>query len=510
MSDNPLIYRMFMAGRGKAGWKRWLGWLAYPLLVSTPFLLGVFQSKQPYHRNDPEMMWLLAYFLHFLYFAGRPLFATISTVAAERQRKTLDCLLTTGFSVREWAGTVFGCAVVPRMLEAVAFVWIFELFPHQEEHVVPQLLFVTLGCILCYAGLGMWISAHSRNQGQAQLRGILLLCTTMLFAVGIDVLLADVILRVNKPLLSSLCCPWLVIGLMWDDQARQLPPLPWLLCGVAHALVGVFSLARVEAYLASAPSAAVARSPRRNGLFQRIENPILYRCLLGLSGRRIWRVLAYPAVLLSLRFGLPMLADTHRSLDSALYLAIMAHIIYLTVRAMTAGSQAVAEERENRSWESLISTRVRPATLIFGHCVASLLPVLAECVLWSPVWLLYVDDFGGPMTMSKWFYLMIYSLAWTAFIGCFALWQSSRCSSAGEALRNTAIFVLVLSFGTLAFDAITSRLSDPCSAWFSPVFGLITLMESYDNDHAFVSLFAYVVALPLLLLFYARRLRHAL
>ncbi|MBI3927970.1 MAG: hypothetical protein HY319_20680 [Armatimonadetes bacterium] len=508
--DNPLVYRRAAAAGRRPRWKGLLGWAAYPLLVSSPFWL----FGAPAYPGAAETPWLLALFLHFLYFAGRPLFETISTFSAERQRRTLDCLLTTGFPVRRWCRTLFVCAVQPRLLEAVLFVWIFELFPGREPPVVFQMLPLTVGCVLFYAAAGMGLSVRSRNQALAQLKAILLLTTSMLFIVGVDALITDSVLGLGHPLFSALTCPWITVVYRWNDELQ-----PWLvaLASLLHGGLAWVALRLTEKHLCATPAGPSPRPPARSKILRWVENPLLYRSLVQ-RGR--WhRLLMYPGVLLSLRFGLPALTDTDgvrgdvlgyppSGVETALYLALLVHMLYFTVRALTACSHAVAEERENRTWEPLLSTRLSLNGLMHGQCAVRLLPVLGECLLWSPLWLMFSECLGGPLSQPNTVILVVYSLSWIAFIGSFALWQSSRSSSAGQALRNTAAFALGLAFVTIAVDGLTERLDDFCSSWFSPAWALMQLTEYASGPEAcLVGLAGYLGLVPVLLLLYRRCLK---
>ncbi|CAN0402926.1 unnamed protein product, partial [Phaeothamnion confervicola] len=178
-------------------------------------------------------------------------------------------------------------------------------------------------------------------------------------------------------------------------------------------------------------------------------HPILYREFLKLQSQPwAWlRMAGYPLILMSMRFVLPEFSRQSHTTEDTFIMAFFIHMIYTTVRATVAGSSAIAEERENRTWESLLSTRLTPLNLFSAQWVTRVLPAVLEPLPWIFLWAFFAKPLGGTLQPRALLGMLTYSFVWTTFVGTLALWNSSRCNSAAAALRATALTLSAIIFG---------------------------------------------------------------
>ena len=463
--DNPLLYRLQQARARRPAWKRALGWLVYPALVLSPWLLSLLPGNECRGR---QLFFALAVFLHFAYFCGRPLFEAVTSLASEKQRGTFESLATTGFTARRWIATLFYVCVRPRLIELAVWGWIpIALAPEDPHSGLLSLLCYTAACILLYTAVGLWISGRSRTLTGAQLQSILFLTFTFFVVVALDAVLCSGVSQARGPLFSQYVAPYMGLLMSREPEIRcscwlaslaYLPVCLWLLYRCER---------RVGSALATRPAASSPRWMWRT-LSRGMGHPLGYRALLQMSRDRLLllRLLGYPAIFYALRC-LPHVSEeqweVRRVTESCFYLTLFGHMLYLTVRAALAGSVSVAEERESRTWESLLSTRLSLNSLLWGQWAVCSLPILLECVLWSFLWLTYMGDadpslhnhkYAWGLSLANVVVLVAYSLAWTSFVGALAMWLSGRCASAAQALRGTTVVVFLLVFGTLAVGVL--------------------------------------------------------
>ena len=526
--EDPLLYRYQVAARRRSPWRALLAWLIYPTLLLSPFIIAQFGQR---HWGQRDLAFL-AVILHFSYICGRPLLAAVNTLASEKQRGTFDCLATTGFSARQWLSTLFRVNALPRIKEVLAFGWIlYAVLPpriscspgcyggvpssNESAAVFLKLMVLSLACILFYTAAGLWISVRSRSVARAQLNALFLLGSTFFMIVAVDVVVSDRILHCNQPVLSMLTCPW-IVALTELEAPRMRFQLVWLAASLLHlGLTGVL-LRSARRRLESADSASASRCRPAQpwlSLSQLTTNPIIYRALLQRAyERHVWlRLLSLPALILAMRFGLSQLSQPHhdyeaeRLVESGFYLALMIQMFYLTVRTLSSCSGVIAEERETRTWESLMSVPMTLNSFIWGHWVARVLPILGELLLWSGLWLVFTHQFGGPLDFKSFLAVNAYALVWVAFVGALAMFNSSRCSSAGRSIQATVAVLVALGLGTLLADLALSG-NDGLLAMFSPVCALLYLSGDHHWSRGILNLGCYAFAAPMLLLFFRESL----
>lgn len=185
------------------------------------------------------------------------------------------------------------------------------------------------------------------------------------------------------------------------------------------------------------------------------DNPILYREWLNLRRRRkeTWlRRLTYPAMILTPTLGIFVLGSFDRygpSLRDAgevgFALTVLMHCLYVTLRAIASTVSTVAWERENRTYDVLTTTPMHPASLLFGKLLATQLPLTAEMLIFSPLWLFFVVVRAGHLSQLAEVAAMTVGLQ--VVFSSLGLWASLARPSAEQAGRLVYSILAAITLG---------------------------------------------------------------
>lgn len=500
--ENPILYRHAQSQKRRPLWKKALAWTFYPLMMLVPLSVS----------NGRNSLQLLFVFAHLLYFCGRPLMESISTLATEKQRGTYDCLATAGFSVHRWITTLFRLGSVPHLIQLALFGWLLSMVPAEPWQTGPEpsslagilpVLVYTASCVIFYAAAGLWISATSRTLAKAQLKAAIFLGFTFIFVIVLDVILEEIVGSHSSPVLSGVINPVAVTLLYWQGgtQGRSVWVILALIVGQLGLAKGLLTAVERRLERPESPIARISCGVTHARFARFWSHPIYYQAAVRLQCQRwAWlRVVAYPLVLISMRFIVPSLSSTCSSRvgEDTFVMAFFAHMVYVTVRATVAGSAAIAEERENRTWESLLSTRMTPLNLLTSLWVTRVLPAVIEPLPWVILWAAFTQPFGGPIHPRSLVGMLGYSFLWTAFVGTLSLWNSSRSSSAAGALRATALTLTVIIFGGLFCTVIAHDTVDTLG-FLSPAVWIEAFFNDYHRARALVGLGLYAASIPIL------------
>ena len=191
-------------------------------------------------------------------------------------------------------------------------------------------------------------------------------------------------------------------------------------------------------------------------------------------------------------------------------------LIVLLAPALTA--TAITTEREQQTWETLVSTRLSGSEIILGKWLARqtilillvllACPYLLGCVIRGQMGLLLL-----PATLA---FLVITSLFYGA-LGLLCSYQAKRTvASTATALTCTAFFCL----GTYVIASVVMILNGPRDSavlWINPFYALSALQGSfsdniYETQNAVAAWFYFLIVPTLtaaMLLFMVRRYRQA-
>ncbi len=494
MSENPIWFREARA------WKRpqrWLSLLLYPLLLVAPTLLTSLSVQEGYQLRDVQRTaFQLTCLGHILYMCVRGLLSTVTLVAAERERGTFDALATTRTSVRDIVRATLFWALWPRLAELMLFGPILFLLPGAESPAgVAGLWLMALPCSAAYAALGLWLSAGQRRSAAAVAVGLLVLTCNFFGLTLVELVASETVPVRGGPWLSWLVNPLVaVVGLMGGPSDRG----PWYLCPLFHAVAACVLYRLCVARLGRPETGRRRPGSARRWLLPRLsEDPILYRELLLTSPAGLAWFLAYPVLVAA-----PGLIFARFSSGYAHYaellLALSVHAAYMALRSIGAGVRAVALEREQRTWEPLLSTRLSGGQVLRGKLLAGLAPVLGPLLVFGPVWTLYIP--AGQTIM-----MLTYSAMLALFLYTLALWLSLKGRSAARVGLQVTGVLVALMFGTLAVDALV-RDSDWWLSQLSPIYATVCYLQEPYHFRPLLAFGPYLAATIALLWGCRRRL----
>lgn len=480
LSENPLIYRWQLQQKRQPRWLKWLSPLLHlGLLASLAFCKGDLSDR-------PLVLFTLVW---TLYLCGRPLLEGVRLLASERQKGTYESLLTTGLQAHQWIGTLFLGLVLPRWLELTLMVLVLGVLQHTTPWESLALWGFLTAAIPFHAAAGLFISARQNQPVKAQLQALSLLIGLFFVSVAVDALLISnsgpTFCQYSSPWLGAyaiLCRRWQEKGGLWLSLLAQIG-----LC-MASLWGAQASLAR-GALTRALPS----RRPSRTRLsLAGAGSALFYRGMLTGSRRWLARMVAMVVVLIAFQ------SDEAHFLghleNDVLGLALMLLSLYCTVRAALAGSEAVALERENRNWESLLATRMSLPEIFLSVSSMALLPVLLETLVLSGSWSLLAT--AGNLLVP------LYLVLWVGAVGSFALWQSCRRISSAQALGVTAAVTMVATFAGFFAEIFNER---SAIAAFSPFYLLSRLAWGNPQDQEWMLSLGFYLMVGLLSLLAAYR-----
>lgn len=180
------------------------------------------------------------------------------------------------------------------------------------------------------------------------------------------------------------------------------------------------------------------------------------------------------------RFGSGLTAEVGIQIFS--YMALFqVMIIAFVVPALTAG--AISGERERRTFDLLLVTRVSPAGMVLGKLVSSILYVILLLLATLPVFAL-VYFFGG-VPLAVLFAVLGLSAASAVAFGAVGLFFSALFKRTQAAAVATYAAVFLLVFGSLVATVVLAAVPryppvpyqvPPWTAYISPVYALVAVL----------------------------------
>lgn len=437
--------------------------LIYPLILSA-LLVG------RGHDGWRQTM-MLALLLHFAYFCGISLFATVQTFSLERQRQTFDSLVVTKLSPREWLRTLLRISLWPKLGELLLWspAWLWLLHRTQQEFanlctaspagssLLQWLALVTAtgACILAYSVAGVLISLRARSNSAALMNASLALVTSFFLLIPLDAILLGPLVGYRDPILSAMFCPWLAFALQME-RLNSLGP------GVGGLIFSHLALAwggyRLALKWLSQPSSPKATSGTRRAIrASKIDNPIFYRYWLK-AGRSLqfWiPLMVIPAGVVGLAW-LAVLVPRIGARVTA-YLAISSLLLWLTIQAVNNSIDSFANDQEGGTLETLSGSGYSLHSVFRSKVVLQLLMPLLLCGLCAPLWFLFSPQMGGQMTGRECFLTSLLNLSWAAFVNALAIWFSCRENTAQKAISRTIGWLVALCLATPLLDAAVNN-----------------------------------------------------
>lgn len=493
-TENPLFYRWWVSRK-----KVSLPWLS--LLLAGPLLwmfpLGI-RSLVPEFLSPRDCIYLgTMSYLGFL--SVRALTVTVGRSNLEDQRGRWESLLTSGVSSRAIALGLWGTSLVPCLVEvALAFPVLFLIQKALELDLgqVISLGLLSLLTALFHASLGHYCSLRFTDRMRAAQWAF---GWVTLWVLGsCSALLCYSQVWVGWRWLS----PWIMALEILQSPARYFPL--WLGLGAFWLALGslgfsLMSWRRVESLsrpdpAQSAPSPVLARHRQEH------SNPLLYRGRHRLSSS--WQLA------LGILYGgfLSLGLGTGTPSDGSLFVFSLFHLAFWSLQAVLYPARAFCQEREQRTLDSLLVTRLSPRELLDGIYQQTLSPLSRLALFLSPFTLPLVE--WDPL---RWLFLQLMTQVFLWAWGSLALAISIASRNTLQAFLTIYLALALVQLGTVFCDATVSNAlfgaDRPWLSLASPLLGTLSVtlgMQSGGTQVMFYQAMVVSLVLHLLVLGWSR------
>lgn len=180
---------------------------------------------------------------------------------------------------------------------------------------------------------------------------------------------------------------------------------------------------------------------------------------------------------------------------------------YILSSAASGTLHAFTREKEQKTYDSLVSTLMSPADIVYGKLVVGLYPVMKTLLLFSPLFILIglLSDipFRGLLIV------FVYSLVFCLFCGIFGLFSSAWSATTGKAhnlattlLGGTILGTFIVDFAiNMAVNSVTPIHGPvPLTTLLSPGLGYISAALWYCTKPENWFWYFWILQMPLLLL----------
>lgn len=467
--ENPILYRAARQARRQTLSQRLGLRLLYPSILLLPTAILFLGSTGCGMSDAIETGFAVSAFLTLAMFPLRALAGTVSAFARERELRTLEPLLASRLTPRDLLVGKLASCVIPLLAEGLAFLPFWFLFVAADV-ADPERILSLHGLVLVYtlfaAALGSWASLRERASLAA---GGLAYGVLAGLVAGPPLLdLVFTIADLHDGLLVSVLSPPMVLALTFQP-GLQPEAAAWVVqTSVALYLVGTavltsFAWRRLQVCPTEGPALRPQTVQAAGPLARLSENPILFRHALGAETRGQSRMaravlrLVPPAVLagptlLAWYSSLFVIHDLDQSLTFGFYCTAFLTALYFCLGATGRGARAVAGERERKTLDALLGSRMEPGDLVRGLVAVAVGLPLLELLAWTPVLLGFTAS--GEVDLGHVMGLVGFTSILIVFCGSMGLWFSSRAEMALGAFRRAFGVLVVLVVGTFFADLL--------------------------------------------------------
>lgn len=492
--ENPILYRAARQARHQTLSQRLGLRLLYPALLLVPtavLVLGGLPRGACHLREAVEAGFVVSAFLTLGMFPLRALAATVGAFARERELQTLEPLLASRLSPADLLLGKLGSGVLPLLAEALAFLPFWFLFWSAGVASLQAILVLhglVLACTLFAGALGVWASLRERTSVAAG--GLAYGTVAGLVALPPMLDLLQSVIGGHEGLLVSVLSPAMVLALQF--MPRIHPAAAGWMPATAIALYALGALGLVASAwgrLAARPSQPAAPRPRpaagSGPLARFVENPILFRHVLGAETRGQSRMartvlrLVPPAILVGptvLGTFLMAPGELDEALTMGFFLTAFLTALYFCLGATGRGTRAVACERERKTLDVLLGSRLGATEVVSGLAAVAVGLPLLELACWTPALLVFTAS--REVDVAQVLSLLVFTASLTAFCGTMGLWFSAGADMAIAAFRKAFGALVVLVVGTFFADLLLNDLLGGHGYYFTranPVAGLFSV-----------------------------------
>lgn len=449
--ENPFLYACWQRLRRRP----WVLLLLFvgPLLAATPLTM---REILPVKFSDDSAL-LAGLQLFVTYLCVRAVGATVGAFSQERERSSWDVLLTSGMGAGRIAAGMWLAALAPCLAEVLVAAAAALLF--WGSAVALPLAALWLVLVLFFANWSLFCSLRFPSFQAAQFAyGWLGACAGTGFFAWVC---HEMNVSVPGQAALDVVNPWTLTSRALRQPDAVLPGI------LTYAALAAIVLGLLAFRVGSSPARNPARPTRTR---RNSEDPLAYRH----NPRRPVVLVLYVLVMAG-----STLAWEHDR-DATVFLTLAAHVGFWLVRTLHTTTAMLCREKEGRTLDALLTTRLSPAELCSGLWGQSVRPVLWEALLLSPLLFLLIG--ARP---CAWLYLTVVTLVSIGGWGAIALAVSMRSRTTLGAFQVAYLGLAAFLMGTLIIDVcvLTEVLpyNGPLLALANPLVACLAVVENRQD-----------------------------
>jgi hypothetical protein len=216
--------------------------------------------------------------------------------------------------------------------------------------------------------------------------------------------------------------------------------------------------------------------PKRKGMmFQKVVNVVVYPLFYVVP------FLFVSLTYLSTQSFTQYLHDIKNILQGCFYFSIGAQFFYILGSVMNNTQHAFTREKEQKTYDSLVSTLMTPKEIMMGKMAVGIYPLMLSLGAYAPLFFL-MGILGGCTTFGL-VSVFVFSFCFAIFCGVVGLF-SSVISPEGKRAQSTAstiLGILILGTGFLDFLAYMGVHTVIPGSYFFPLFSFFNIGAGYAS-----------------------------
>jgi hypothetical protein len=216
--------------------------------------------------------------------------------------------------------------------------------------------------------------------------------------------------------------------------------------------------------------------PKRKGMmFQKVVNVVVYPLFY------IVPFLFVSLTFLSSQSYSQYLHDIKNILQGCFYFSVGAQFFYILGSVLNNTQLAFTREKEQKTYDSLVSTLMTPQEIMMGKMTVGIYPLLLSLGAYSP--LFFIMGLLSGCTAYGLISVFVFSLCFALFVGVVGLFASvlSPDGKRAQSTASTILGILILGTGFLDFLTYMGFHSVIPGSYFFPLFSFFNVGAGYAS-----------------------------
>lgn len=162
-------------------------------------------------------------------------------------------------------------------------------------------------------------------------------------------------------------------------------------------------------------------------------------------------------------------------LRACFYFSTGAQFFYILISSVNNTQFSFTREKEQRTYDGLVSTLMKPAEILSGKLISGMYPVAYSLILYSP--LFFVLGLFSGLSMMGLVIVFSFSLLFSWFCSVVGLFASAYSSSSGRAQSVSTAIIGSLIAGTFIVDVFINLMIQACDHHFNDPLPIATMFN---------------------------------